>query len=116
MKSLPVEVTFVDDKDTVANFNRLDKKKVFTRTRSVVGRKVLKCHPAQSVDTVLAIVEGFKNKTRDKAEFWIDFKGDKILIRYFPVYSDEGTYMGVLEVTEEIGRIQELKGQKRLLD
>ena len=62
------------------------------------------------------IVGGFKNKTRDSAEFWIDFRGDKILIRYFPVYDDEGMYMGVLEVTQAIGRIQGLEGQKRLLD
>ncbi len=114
--ALPVEVTFVDAADTVAYFNRLDKKKIFTRTRSVIGRKVEKCHPAKSVDTVKAIVEGFKNKTRDQAEFWIDFAGDTIYIRYFPVYSDDGQYLGVLEVTQEIGAIRKLTGQKRLLD
>jgi len=68
------------------------------------------------VDTVRLIVEGFKNRTRDKAEFWIDFRDEKILIRYFPVYSDDGSYLGVLEVTQAIGWIQSLEGQKRLLD
>lgn len=62
------------------------------------------------------IVEGFKNGTLDKAEFWIDFMDDKILIRYFPVHAEDGSYMGVLEVTQEIGEIQKIKGQKRLLD
>ncbi len=52
----------------------------------------------------------------DKAEFWIDFMGDKILIRYFPVRNDAGEYLGVLEVTQQIGEIQKLTGQKRLLD
>ena len=116
LEALPVEVTFVDADDTVAYFNRLDKKKIFTRTRSVIGRKVEKCHPAKSVDTVKAIVEGFRNRTRDSAEFWIDFAGDTIYIRYFPVYSDEGQYLGVLEVTQEIGAIRKITGQKRLLD
>ncbi|MHB8790488.1 MAG: PAS domain-containing protein [Desulfobulbaceae bacterium] len=116
MEAMPFEVTFVDADDTVAYFNRLDREKLFPRTRSVVGRKVQKCHPEKSVDTVHAIVDGFKNKTRDKAEFWIDFRGDKILIRYFPVYGDDGAYMGVLEVTQAIGWIQSLEGQKRLLD
>jgi len=116
LEALPVEVTFVDADDTVAYFNRLDRKKIFTRSRSVIGRKVEKCHPAKSVDTVQAIVAGFKNRTRDKAEFWIDFAGDTIYIRYFPVYSDEGRYLGVLEVTQEIGAIRKLAGQKRLLD
>ena len=116
METLPFEVTFVDADDTVAYFNRLDKEKIFPRTRSVIGRKVEKCHPEKSVDTVREIVTGFKNRTRDKAEFWIDFMGDKVLIRYYPVYNDEGEYLGVLEVTQAIGEIQKITGQKRLLD
>lgn len=116
MEAMPFEVTFVDAEDTVAYFNRLDREKIFPRTRSVIGRKVDKCHPEKSVDIVNAIVEGFKNKTRDTAEFWIDFRDEKVLIRYFPVYDDAGGYMGVLEVTQAIGWIQSLEGQKRLLD
>jgi DUF438 domain-containing protein len=116
MEAMPFEMTFVDAADTVAYFNRLDKPKLFPRTRSVIGRKVQKCHPEKSVGTVEKIVSGFRNKTRDKAEFWIDFRGDKVLIRYFPVYNDSGDYMGVLEVSQEIGWIQGLTGQKRLLD
>ncbi len=115
LESLPFEITFVDANDTVAYFNRLDKPKLFPRTRSVIGRKVHKCHPEKSVDKVLRIVEGFKDKTLDKAEFWIDFRGDKVLIRYFPVYGPGGAYMGVLEVSQSIGKIQALSGQKRLL-
>lgn len=116
MEALPFEVTFVNADDAVAYFNRMDKTKIFPRTRSVIGRQVEKCHPEHSVDTVRKIVTGFKNKTMDKAEFWIDFKNDKILIRYYPVYGDNGEYLGVVEVTQEIGAIQRLEGQKRLLD
>ena len=116
METMPVEITFVDADDTVAYFNRLDKDKIFVRTRSVIGRKVEMCHPQKSVDKVSRIVEGFKDGTRDKAEFWIDFMGDKILIRYFPVRNEEGDYIGVLEVTQRIGEIQKIKGEKRLLD
>lgn len=116
METLPFEVTFVDADDTVAYFNRLDKPKIFPRTRSVIGRKVDKCHPGKSVDKVLRIVAGFKDKTLDQAEFWINHRGDKVFIRYFPVYNDAGVYMGVLEVSHHIGRIQKLAGEKRLLD
>lgn len=116
METMPVEITFVDADDTVAYFNRLDKDKIFVRTRSVIGRKIEMCHPQKSVDKVRRIVEGFKDGTRDKAEFWIDFMGDKILIRYFPVRNEEGDYIGVLEVTQRIGEIQKIKGEKRLLD
>ncbi|MBU0480608.1 MAG: PAS domain-containing protein [Proteobacteria bacterium] len=116
MEALPFEVTFVDAEDTVAYFNRLDKTKIFPRTRSVIGRKVDKCHPEKSVDTVIKIVEGFKNRTMDKAEFWINFRNETIMIRYFPVYNENDEYMGVLEVTQEIGWIKKLEGEKRLLD
>ena len=115
METLPFEVTFVDAEDTVAYFNKLDKTKLFPRTRSVIGRKVEKCHPEKSVDMVKQIVTGFKERTMDHAEFWIDFRDDKILIRYYPVYSEAGEYMGVLEVTQAIGAIQKIEGQKRLL-
>jgi len=115
METLPFEVTFVDAEDTVAYFNKLDKTKLFPRTRSVIGRKVDKCHPEKSVDMVRQIVEGFKNRTMDHADFWIDFRDDKILIRYFPVYSEKEEYMGVLEVTQAIGTIQKIEGEKRLL-
>jgi len=116
METMPVEITFVDADDTVAYFNRLDKDKIFVRTRSVIGRKVEMCHPGKSVDKVRLIVKGFKDGTRDKAEFWIDIMGDKIFIRYFPVRNEEGEYLGVLEVTQRIGEIQKIKGVKRLLD
>ena len=116
METLPVEVTFVDADDSVAYFNRLDKDKIFVRTRSIIGRRVEMCHPAKSVDKVKRIVQGFKDGTLDKAEFWIDFKGDKVLIRYFPVRDERGEYLGVLEVTQEVGWIQKLEGQKVLMD
>jgi DUF438 domain-containing protein len=116
METLPVEVTFVDADDTVAYFNRLDKDKIFVRTRSVVGRKVDQCHPEKSVDKVKRIVNGFKDGSLDKAEFWIDFMGDKVLIRYYPVKNEGGQYLGVLEVTQKIGGLQQLAGEKRLLD
>jgi DUF438 domain-containing protein len=116
METLPVEVTFVDADDTVAYFNRLDREKIFVRTRSVAGRKVQKCHPAKSVHVVQRIVDGFKDGSMDEAIFWIDFAGDKVLIRYLPVRDEEGAYLGVLEVTQAIGEIQKLRGQKTLLD
>ena len=115
METLPFEVTFVDAEDTVAYFNKLDKTKLFPRTRSVIGRKVDKCHPEKSVDIVNQIVTGFKERTMDHVEFWIDFRDDKILIRYYPVYSEADEYMGVLEVTQAIGAIQKIEGEKRLM-
>jgi len=116
METLPIEVTFIDASDTLTYFNRLDKEKIFVRTRSDVGRKVQKCHPQKSVFKVQQIVNGFRDGSMDKAEFWINFEGDKIHIRYFPVRNEEGNYLGVMEVTQRIAEIQRLTGEKKLLD
>ena len=115
-EALPVEVTFVDANDQVLYFNRLDREKIFVRTRSVIGRKVQKCHPEKSVGVVNRIIQAFREGRKDKAVFWIDFHGDKVMISYYPVRNDKGEYLGVLEVTQRIGEIQQLTGERRLLE
>ncbi len=40
----------------------------------------------------------------------------KIHIRYFPVLNKDGNYLGTLEVVQDITKIKELEGEKRLLD
>ena len=113
-KHLPIDITFVGKDDTVKFYSE-GPDRIFVRTPSVIGRLVENCHPNKSIDRVLEIVEGFKNNTLDKAEFWLKIKGMLIFIRYFPVRNKEGEYLGVLEVTQNVTEIQKLEGEKRLL-
>lgn len=113
--SLPLDVTFVDETDTVRYYSKGDER-IFRRTPAVVGRKVQDCHPKESVHKVIQVVSDLKSGKRDVAEFWIDFKGRKIFIRYFVVRNKAGTYLGILEVTQDITNIQKIGGEKRLLD
>jgi len=53
---------------------------------------------------------------RRVAEFWIDLHDHKIYIRYFGVRDQDGNYLGTLEATQDITNIQQITGQKRLLD
>ena len=112
---LPVDITYVDENDEVRYFST-PPKRVFPRTKAVIGRKVQNCHPPESIDVVNKIVASFKSGEKNNADFWINMKGEMILIRYFAVRDAEGNYRGTVEVTEEIGDIQKLEGQKRLLD
>ena len=116
LNTLPVELSFVDAEDTVRYFSHEDHDKIFPRSRSVVGMKVQNCHPAKSVHKVNKILDDFKAGRRDVAEFWIDFRGMKVHIRYFPVRDKDGTYLGCLEVVQDITAIQKLEGEHRLLD
>ncbi len=113
--ALPVEVSFVDDADTVRYYSKGDKR-IFKRTPAVIGRKVQDCHPKESVHKVAQVISDLKAGRRDMAEFWIDLGERKVYIRYFAVRDKAGKYLGVLEVTQDITDIQKITGQKRLLD
>ena len=114
LNALPVEISFVDEDDVVRYFNK-DGNRIFPRPRSVIGRKVQDCHPRKSVDKVQRILEEMKAGNRDVAEFWIDLRGQKVYIRYFPVRDADANYLGCLEVSQDITNIQKIKGEKRLL-
>ncbi|WP_456375958.1 PAS domain-containing protein, partial [Lutibacter sp.] len=90
--------------------------RVFSRSKGIIGREVRFCHPPKSVDMVLRIVDEFKAGTKDIAEFWFNFKGRIIHIRYFAIRDNEKKYRGVIEMSQDITEIQKLEGQKRLLD
>lgn len=115
LRHLPFDITYVDEHDKVRYYSATDDR-VFPRTPSIIGRDVQKCHPPKSVHVVEKIVEAFKNKERDKAEFWLNFQGRVIHIRYYPIFDENGTYRGVIEVSQDITEIQKLSGEHRLLD
>ena len=113
--TLPVDLTFVDETDTVRYYSR-GEERIFRRTPAVIGRKVQDCHPQQSVHKVEQVVSELKSGRSNVAEFWIDLKGRRIYIRYFAVRDKTGKYIGTLEVTQDITDLQKITGEKRLLD
>ena len=115
LRFLPVDITYVDENDKVIFYNR-GEDRVFTRSKGIIGREVKFCHPPRSVDMVLRIVAEFKAGTKDVAEFWFNFKGRVIHIRYFAIRDNDKNYKGVIEMSQDITEIQKLEGQKRLLD
>ncbi len=115
LNTLPVDITFVDKDDTVKFFNKPEKR-IFVRTKAILGRKVQLCHPEKSIHVVNRILEAFRRGEKDVAEFWIR-KGDRLIhIRYFAVRDKEGKYMGTMEVTQDITDLKKIEGEKRLLD
>ncbi|MCJ7695999.1 MAG: DUF438 domain-containing protein [Anaerolineaceae bacterium] len=115
LTNLPVDVTFVDENDEVRFFSQT-KERIFTRTAAIIGRKVQKCHPPQSVHVVEEIVNSFKAGTRDVAEFWIQMDSKFINIRYFALRDNEGVYKGTIEVSQDASHVRALEGERRLLD
>ena len=114
-KTMPLDITYVDENDRVVFYNR-GEDRLFPRSKNVIGREVRYCHPPKSVDTVLRILEEFRKGTQDVADFRIFVKGRYILIRYFAVRDNDGTYRGVMEMSQDITDVVTLEGEQRLLD
>ena len=112
--ALPVDLTFVDADDRVRYFSE-GADRVFERSKAILGRTVHHCHPPKSVHIVEEIVSSFKAGSQNVAEFWIQLGGRFVHIRYFAVRDSEGGYLGTLEVTQDLTRLRQLEGERRLL-
>lgn len=114
LRMLPVDITFVDRHDIVQWFSD-NGARVFPRTRAVIGRAVVNCHPPKSMPKVQRILDDFRNGQLDHADFWINLHDQAMVyIRYFAMRDAAGTYLGCLEVTQDITPIQALSGEQRL--
>lgn len=116
LDALPIDISFVDAEDTVKYFNTPKKGRVFPRSKLDLQRKVQNCHPPQSMDKVNAILDGFRNGTREDAPFWLQLNGKFLKIDYFPVKDADGKYLGTLEVLQDATEVRSLEGEKKLLD
>jgi len=113
--TLPLDLTFVDADDRVAFFTE-GPDRIFPRSPVIIGRKVQFCHPARSIDLVDTILKDFRHGRRDVAEFWIHIQEKYIHIRFFAVRDKQGTYLGTVELMQDIAPLQKIQGERRLLD
>ncbi len=114
LNTIPIDITFVDANDRVKYFTQ-GKDRIFARPKTVLGREVRNCHPPKSVHIVEQIVSDFKTGKKDHEDFWIRMGEKFVYIRYYAVRGASGNYLGTLEVTQDIGPIVALEGEKRLM-
>ncbi len=113
--TLPVDLTFVDNEDTVRFFTQ-GKERIFQRNKTIIGRKVQFCHPPSSVHVVEQILNDFKSGKQESAAFWINMHGKFIHIAYYAVRGEEKEYLGTLEVSQDITGLRALEGERRILE
>jgi PAS domain S-box-containing protein len=114
LTNLPLDITFVDSNDQVKYFSQ-GKERIFTRTKSIIGRKVQNCHPPESVHMVEKIVNDFKTGRHSGANFWLELNGRFIHIQYTALRDESGQYLGTMEVSQDITPLRNLEGERRLL-
>ena len=115
LKVLPLDISFIDENDRVLYYSQ-GKERMFPRSPGIIGRTVQNCHPPKSAHIVQKIVDGFRNKEKDEAEFYFTMNGKFLHIRYFPIYDENGEYKGVIEAGQDITGIRALEGEQKLLD
>ena len=114
LNTLPVDMTFVDKNDKVKYFSQ-SADRIFQRNRAILNRDVRHCHPPSSTHIVDKIIEDFKSGRQNRAPFWIQMGGKFIYIEYFALRSQEGEYLGTLEVSHDINQYRQLEGEQRIL-
>lgn len=101
LNTLPTDLTYAD-KDDIVRYYSEGKHQVFTRTRTILGRDLYLCHPPQLIPVIKELIADFKAGRKDEMIVPMR-KGNRLeLIRYYAVRGEEGEYLGVVEVTEEI--------------
>ncbi|TFF99377.1 MAG: PAS domain S-box protein [Promethearchaeota archaeon] len=121
LETIPVDISILDANDKVIGWNHHETR-IFKRPEVVLGKDVRECHPEKSLDKVEKIIDEMKEGVRNKAQFWIDHQlgyeeqPRKVLIEYYALRDPQGNYVGVVEASQDVTGIQNLKGEKRLLD
>jgi DUF438 domain-containing protein len=114
LNTIPFDMTFVDKDDKVRYFTQ-GRERIFARSRAILGRNVRQCHPPSSIHVIEKILDDFKSGRGDHTTFWISLKDRFIHIEYFALRSEEGDYLGTLEVSQDLTEKRKLEGEQRLL-
>lgn len=109
LNTLPVDITYVDENERVRYFSKA-KDRIFPRSPAVIGREVQNCHPAESVHMVNQVIQELKDG-KDSVDFWLNFKGRFVFIRYFAMRDENGVFKGVLEVSQDLTKARALQGE-----
>lgn len=112
---LPIEISFTDE-NHIVRFYSQGKERIFPRSPGVIGRHVENCHPPKSLHIVREILRAFEKGERDVSEFWIQFQGRFVHIRYFALRDADGNFKGTMETVQDATGIRKLEGERRLLE
>lgn len=113
-KHLPIDISFVDENELVCFYSDTDHR-IFPRSKNVIGREVMNCHPRKSAHIVREVIYKLRSGEQNKAEFWINKPGMFIYIVYVAVRDAAGKFRGVLEMMQDCTHIRALEGSQTLL-
>lgn len=113
-RHMPVDLSYVDENDIVKFYTDTEHR-VFLRSKNVIGRDVMNCHPKASAHIVREIIDKFRSGEENYVEFWINKPGLFIYITYTAVRDSKGNFRGILEMMQDCTHIRSLEGSRTLL-
>ena len=105
LNTIPMEITFVDEDNINRFFN--EGPKDFKRPGMAIDREVFSCHPPKVEQQVRRIIGEFRNGTLDKVPIWMEKNGKTMLVTYMAVRDAAGTYLGTMELVQDMGFAKE---------
>lgn len=105
LNTIPLEITFVDDKNINRYFN--EGPKVFKRANMAIDRDVFSCHPPKIEQMVRGVIEELRSGERESVDIWMEKQGKPFLVRYMAIRNREKEYLGVMEVVQDMGFARE---------
>lgn len=100
LNTIPLEITFVDADNINRFFN--EGPKVFKRPGMAIDREVFSCHPPKIEPMVRQIIDDFRNNRRDEVPVWMEKGGRTMLVKYMAVRDNSGTYLGTVELVQNM--------------
>ena len=100
LNTIPVEITFIDADNINRFFN--EGPKVFKRPGMALDREVFSCHPPKIEPMVRQIIDDFRNNRRDEVPVWMEKNGRTMLVKYMAVRDKAGSYLGTVEVVQDM--------------
>ena len=105
LNTIPMEITFVDEDNINRFFN--EGPKDFKRPGMAIDREVFSCHPPKVEQQVRHIIGEFRKGTLDKVPIWMEKNGKTMLVTYMAVRDATGTYLGTMELVQDMGFAKE---------
>ncbi|MEO3993688.1 MAG: PAS domain-containing protein [Desulfurococcaceae archaeon TW002] len=104
LESLPLELTYADKNDRVKFFTESKFSKGFVRIKTILGRRLLFCHPPRLEGMVKVNVERLK-KGEEFKEYWTR-QGNRIIKVIIAAIKDKKEeYLGTLEIVEDLTEV-----------
>lgn len=110
-KSLPIEITVVNQKDIIVYYNNKSER-IFKRSSNFIGERFEDCHSGKTEKTVKKIISNFKKEKCDNIELYFNIDNKKIYVQYKPIYDASDNYAGFIETAIDITYFRNLEGEK----